>query len=148
MKQLYKATWEEILERKTRPEGDCLIWTAGCHSQGYPMVRYKNRMVKVDRTQIEKKYDITLTRNERVKNTCGNIKCVNVEHYELLERDDPKWNCVEHGFSEEKKRDIKAIYDAYSHPKTGTKYGSHDAIRRKYPGTSRTTILKIRRELS
>lgn len=146
MKKLWKASWEEIMERKTKWEGDCLIWTAGCHSQDYPMTRYNGKMVKVDRTLIEKKFDITLKKEQRVKNTCGNIKCVNVEHYDLIERDDVRWKCISHAYTPEQRKHILSMYDDYAHPNTGTKFGVWMDVKKHYPNISKSTLKKILRE--
>ena len=83
--------WAELLAAKTSIQGDCLIWTEGCHSQGYPMTRWDGEMVLVKRKVMEDKLGTTLERGRRVKNTCGNQLCVNVDHYFVAEQGTKEW---------------------------------------------------------
>lgn len=141
-KRLYD-TWEDLIAAKTHREGDCLIWDAGCHSQGYPMARWGNKMVKVDRTQCELKLDRTFDRSTRVKNECGNIKCVNPDHYLITEYGEETWKCWSFKYSDEQRADIQRLYAEYIHPKTGTKYGAYKNIQNIYKGISKTTLIDI-----
>ena len=138
-------TWQELIEDKTRREGDCLIWEAGTHSQGYPMVRWELTMVQVVRKQVEEATSQKLDgRNQRVKNrSCGNLLCVNPDHYIIADYGTEEWNCVNHlVYSKEEKDDMYEIYK--NHLATNpTKYGYQNAILKKYPNVSRTTIGKI-----
>ena len=138
-------TWQELIEDKTHVEGDCIIWDAGTHKQGYPMVRWDLNMVQVVRKQMEEKIGKKLDgRNQRVKNRgCGNVLCVNPDHYIVADYGTMDWNCVNHiAYSEQDCEDIYKMYDEHVSSK-GTKYGYQKAIIKKYPGISRTTIGKI-----
>ncbi len=139
--------WDELLAAKTHREGACLIWDAGLHSQGYPMVRWQLKMVQVVREQMERKIGRPLNgRAERVKNRCGNILCVNPNHYIVAEYGSQEWKCVAHEYDEEQQAKMVEIYDNYSHPKTGGKYGARKLIQEAFPGISPTTVIKILRK--
>jgi hypothetical protein len=85
-------TFDEVIDDKTDRVGDCLIWQGGCHAQGYPMTRWEGRMVQVARHAIILQTGRELTRNHRVRNTvCGNVKCVNPDHYEIFDRGSIAW---------------------------------------------------------
>ena len=137
--------WDEILADKTHREGDCLVWDAGLHSQGDPMVRWQKKMVQVVRKQMEDKIGRPLKgRDERVKNThCKNVLCVNPDHYSVSEFGTQEWKCVPFEYDEEQQAKMIEIYDNYSHPKTGGKYGARKLIQEAFPGISPTTVLKI-----
>lgn len=137
-------TWDDLIEDKTHREGSCLIWDAGTHSQSYPMVRWDIKMVQVIRKQMEEKIGRPLKgRAERVKNVrCGNVLCVNPDHYEISEYGSDEWKCIAHAYTKEQVADIKKIYKEYQHPVTGTKYGAFELIKKSYPNISNTTLLK------
>ena len=100
--------WNDILNDKTEIDGDCLIWTAGCHSQGYPMVRWDKKMVQVKRKQIEDKIGRKLDKTDRVKNTvCGNIKCVNPDHYTVYVKGQDEWHVSCRKYSREFRQMIR-----------------------------------------
>ena len=143
-KHRFYDSWEDLIEDKTKRSGDCLEWQAGRHAQGYPMIRWGGRMVQVARQQIEEKTGQKLDgRNQRVKNRCGNLSCVNPDHYIVADYGSKEWNCVNHlVYSEEDEADICRIYDEFE-SSTGTKYGYQVEVKRKYPNISRTTILKF-----
>ena len=141
-KRLYD-TWEDLIAAKTHREGDCLIWDAGCHSQGYPMARWGNKMVKIDRTQCELKVGRTFDRSTRVKNQCGNIKCVNPDHYLITEYGEETWKCWSFKYNDEQRADIQRLYAEYINSKTGTKYGAYKHIQTIYKGISKTTLIDI-----
>lgn len=144
-KHRYYDTWEELIEAKTHPEGDCLIWDGGTHSQSYPMIRWDGKMVQVVRQQVEERRCQKLDgRRQRVKNmTCENVLCVNPDHYIVADYGSEEWKCVVNAYSEKNRKNIIQIYNDYTNPKTGTKYGSYHAIKAAYPGISNTTIGKI-----
>ena len=108
MKQMTKR-----LEEKTVKVGDCLMWTGGTHTQGYPMIRASNngKMMLVARYYAEQKTGKTLDRDTRVKNTCGNKLCVNIEHYEIIPKSDmDRWKCTPHFIKSHIREEIQNDY--------------------------------------
>lgn len=104
----------KTIEDKITPVADCLMWSGGCHMQGYPMMRDprdKSKMILVARYLMEKKLGYRLKRDTRVKNTCGNIKCVNPDHYDVIEREDmDRWKCTPHQIKKEIREQIRKEY--------------------------------------
>lgn len=138
--------WAELLAAKTSIQGDCLIWTEGCHSQGYPMTRWDGEMVLVKRKVMEDKLGTTLERGRRVKNTCGNQLCVNVDHYFVAEQGTKEWIAGTSKYSKTDRHIILQMYDDYAHPTTGTKQGALVHIGKTYVGISNTTIISYLKE--
>ena len=136
-------SWGDLLSKKTIMEGDCLIWQAGTHAQGYPMVRWDHAMVMVNRKLMEDKLGVNLERNQRVKNTCGNILCVNIDHQVLVEKGSKRWASHNVRYKAEERANIVRLYEEYAHPKTGTKWRAFNIIRDEYPKLCNTTIIKI-----
>ena len=96
---------------------DCDMWTAGCHKQNYPMMRdphVKGRMVIVVRWLAEQKLGKKLTRQTRVKNNCGNVKCVNLDHYDIVDYDTDidRWKCTPHFISPEIREKMRDEYNS------------------------------------
>ena len=92
---------------------DCWIWTAGRHRQGYPMMRDPRdmkKMILVSRYFMEKKVGYKLKKDQRVKNTCGNILCVNPDHYILAEYGEQEWKCVRNFIPEWQREQIRQEY--------------------------------------
>tara|TARA_R100000027_G_C2248890_1_gene93899 strand:+ start:40 stop:456 length:417 start_codon:yes stop_codon:yes gene_type:complete len=118
--------------------GDCDMWTAGCHMQGYPMMRNPDnmkQMVVVVRHLAEKKLGYKLDRNTRVKNNCGNIKCVNIDHYDIVHKDEDmdRWKCTPHQIAEEIRQDIRDDYN-----NTEKYHGQKRDLKKKYNITYET----------
>lgn len=103
------------ITEKIQKVKDCHMWTAGCHMQGYPMMRdpyTKGRMVIVVRWLVEQKLKRKLDRDTRVKNNCGNVKCVNIDHYDIIERSDmDRWKCTPHFIKHEQREKIRNEYN-------------------------------------
>ena len=137
-------SWEQLIAAKTHVEGDCLIWDAGCHSQGYPMVRWDLKMIQVVRKQVEEATCQKLDgRRQRVKNrVCDNIKCVNPDHYIVADYGTQDWKCVGHTYDTETRNRIKEIYNNYQSP-GGTKYGYQKVVKKEFPHMCATTITSI-----
>lgn len=151
MSNAFYDSWDDLLAAKTHVEGDCLIWDAGCHSQGYPMVRWDNKMVMVKRQMIENKLNIKLVRSQRIRSNgkCDNIRCVNPDHYSLIERDQEEWKCYRIAYDDELRQEVADIYEHYSHPKTGTKSGAIPYIKKHQKTQMATgTIRRILKELN
>ena len=113
---------EEIKDKVLILENGCWIWNGSQHAQGYPMSRHptiKNKMVLVSRLLMQNKLGYTLTKDQRVKNTCGNKLCVNPEHYIVAEFGTEEWKCIAHKIPEEKKDAICKEYQStpYYHGK-------------------------------
>ena len=98
---------KEIEHKIVKTDSGCWIWTGATHRQGYPMSRdprnNKQGMVLVSRLLMQNKLGYTLTKDQRVKNTCGNKLCVNPEHYIVAEFGTEEWKCIAHKIPEEKK---------------------------------------------
>ena len=108
------------LDEKIKKKGDCDIWTAGLHTQGYPMMRdpnVKNRMVIVVRWLAEQKLGRKLTRHTRVKNNCGNVKCVNINHYDIVDYDTDidRWKCTPFEIPEKTRQKIRDDAESTEH---------------------------------
>jgi hypothetical protein len=138
-------SWEDLLAAKTEQRGDCIIWQAGTHSQGYPMVKWDSRMVQVVRQQIETKTGQKLDgRRQRVKNTvCGDVLCVNPDHYMVADQGTEEWKCINFVYDLAAQKRVREIYDDYTHPRTGTKYGAYFEVIKEYPRMTRTTMISI-----
>lgn len=106
-------TWQELVEDKSHQEGDCRIWDAGTHAQGYPMAKWSNKMVLVARKQMEEKLGRTLSKPERVKNRCNNPLCVNPEHYIVAQPGTEEWKCINFVYDKETRRQIFDTYKGY-----------------------------------
>tara|TARA_R100001086_G_C11838621_1_gene258504 strand:+ start:1398 stop:1820 length:423 start_codon:yes stop_codon:yes gene_type:complete len=108
------------MSEKIKKVDDCDMWTAGCHMQGYPMMRdphVKNRMVIVVRWLAEQKLGRKLTRETRVKNNCGNVKCVNLNHYDIVDYDTDidRWKCTPHFVLPEIREKMRTEYKNTPH---------------------------------
>lgn len=138
-------SWEDLIQAKTEKRGDCLIWQAGTHSQGYPMVRWENRMQQVVRVQMELKTGQKLDgRNQRVKNrVCDDVLCVNPDHYIVADHGTEDWKCINFVYPLEDELKLVEIYDNYAHPKTGSKYGVWQEVKKAYPNMMKATMLKL-----
>ena len=132
------------LKEKTTQVGDCLMWTGGCHSQGYPMIRDDNngRMMLVARYYAEQKLGRVLDRDTRVKNTCGNKLCVNIEHYDIVDyhTDIDKWKCTPHQIKQSIRKQIQD--DFYNVERN---HGIKRDLKNKY-GITYETLTKILNE--
>ncbi len=105
--------FEDIVNDKTEKDGDCKIWKAGCHAQGYPMTRWEGRMVQVVRILVGEATGIELRRDHRVRNTvCGNVKCVNPDHYQVFERGTLEWGKTKRWTSYEEKQRLRDLWFA------------------------------------
>jgi hypothetical protein len=134
----YRYTdWNKLIADKTEQDGDCLVWTAGTHSQGYPMCRWDGNMVQVARIAIERRDGIKLTKAQRVKNRCGKIMCVNPDHHIIAEPGTEEWKCVNFVYPIETRQKIR---DEYEQRKD--EYGVKQRLVEKYK-VSRVTLDKI-----
>jgi hypothetical protein len=75
----------EIVASRTKPEGDCLSWTAGTDKHGGPRMYVDGREWQALRYLWGEKHG-HLSRTETVKPSCGNVRCVNLEHAKLSPR--------------------------------------------------------------
>lgn len=126
------------LERKSRQEGDCRIWFGGVHKQGYPLVRYNKQMKLVSRIVLEDKLNRTLTRSERVKNTCGNILCINPNHYIVAKPGEKEYHRGgKLKLSYEEQEELIALYDSKEN-----KWGVKTELAEKY-GVGIHTVSRI-----
>ncbi len=62
-------------------ETNCWNWQGGKHNQNYNMCRFDGKMHRTERLFKSEIESLSLTRNDRVSNTCGNADCVNPDHY-------------------------------------------------------------------
>lgn len=132
-------TIEQVLAKATL-DGDCHVWNGGLHPQGLPMIRYQGKMVLVSRLMKENQLNIKLSRDQRVKNTCGNKLCINPEHYDVIERHEKNWQTKAYVYSPQKRKEL--CDDWASTPDYNGKY---KAFMKKYSMTD-ATIRKILRE--
>ena len=131
MSNAFYDDWEDLLSHKSHAEGDCIIWDAGCHSTGYPMVRWDGQMVMVKRKMMEDKLNIKLVRSQRIRHVgCDNIKCINPDHYALYEYGEEEWNCYKLEYEERLRQEVEDLYTAWVHPLNGTKYGAIPHIKK------------------
>lgn len=133
-------TWQEVVEAKSHYEGDCRIWDAGTHKQGYPMAKWDDKMHLVARKQMEHKLGRTLAKAERVKNSCGNELCVNPDHYYVAQPGTEEWKCVNFRYDDAKRREI---FDDYM--SLNGAWGSFGKICEKHK-IARGTLWKIIKE--
>jgi len=116
-KNIYKKyrNFNEILDDKTEKRGECQIWTAGCHRQGYPMVRWEGKMVQVVRHRIAEELGRPLLSSERVRNSvCQNVKCVNTDHYQVHAKGTRSWGETGAWNTLEEKQAIRDLWFAQS----------------------------------
>lgn len=96
----YEKTWERML-KKTKKEGDCLIWTGG-RTNKYGSIGYRGKTTLLHRAvyMIKMRLDIipkTINGLEaHVCHTCGNPLCISQEHLEL--------NTILHNNNEDKEK--------------------------------------------
>lgn len=124
------------MKNKITKVNDCDMWTAGCHMQGYPMMRHPEHrgMVLVSRYLMEQKLGYKLDRDTRVKNICGNVKCVNVDHYEAIPKSDmDRWKCTPHYIKEPQRQTIRDDYN-----NTEKYHGQKRDLKNKYNITYET----------
>jgi len=135
--------FQDILAAKTKSEGDCKIWTAGCHAQGYPMVRWEGKMVQVVRHLVAENTGIELRRDHRVRNTvCGNVKCCNPDHYQVFERGTLEWGKTKRWTSYEEKQRLRDLWFSQSEEEQEA-WGSKKRFAKKHnlnPATLDTLI--------
>lgn len=129
--------WQEILDTKTVKIGECIMWTAGTHKQGYPMAKWDGKMIQVKRKQVEIKLGRKLEPDERVKSTCNNVRCVNPDHYTVHQKGTFEWYNRHDGYPVELKRQIKAEWDAAE-----GSWGTAQRLMNKY-NMNRNTINRI-----
>lgn len=136
MGQKYR-TWEELVEDKSHQQGDCRIWDAGTHAQGYPMAKWGDKMLLVSRKQMEDKLGRTLPKAERVKNRCGNKLCVNPDHYYVAQPGTEEWKCINFKYSAEQRKEIYDYFMSFE--------GRRGGISRTFEkfGISRATLYKF-----
>jgi len=131
----------EDLKAKSRQEGDCRIWFGGVHKQGYPLVRYNKQMKLVSRIVVEDKLGRTLERSERVKNTCGNILCINPDHYIVSQPGDKEYHRGgKLKLSYEEQEELIAYYDSKEN-----KWGVKTELAEKYDIGIHTVTRILRR---
>ena len=95
---------QELKEKVIIMDNQCWMWNGAQHAQGYPMSRHptiKNKMVLVSRLFMENKLGYKLTKDQRVKNKCGNKLCVNPDHYIVAEPGSEEWKCIGHKIPKE-----------------------------------------------
>lgn len=63
---------------------NCWNWTGAKHLQGYNLVRFKGKMHRAERLFKIETDSLTLQHSDRVTNRCGNMDCVNPDHYEVM----------------------------------------------------------------
>ena len=133
-------SWRELLADKSHVEGDCLIWDAGTHAQGYPMAKWADKMVLVARKNMENKLGRTLAKAERVKNSCGNELCVNPDHYYVAQPGTEEWKCIGFKYSDQERRQIFDTYKSYK-----GRWGGFKKTCDQY-NIARGTLHKIKKE--
>lgn len=75
-----KDTVEYWLKR-TAQEGDCLVWTKCCNTDGYPRAVYKGSSNgKVHRIVYQLSHPEVDISNKVVRHKCDNPKCINPDH--------------------------------------------------------------------
>lgn len=127
----------KTIEEKIIPVADCMMWSAGTHMQGYPMMRdprNTSKMILVARYLMEEKLGYRLDKDTRVKNTCGNLRCVNPDHYDVIDREDMgRWKCTPHYIKEDKRQEIRDEYN-----NTEKYHGQKRDLKHKYRITYET----------
>lgn len=93
-----------------RKDNDCLLWEGGTHPQGYPMFRWQGKMQQVARVLMEDALGKKLDRRQRVKRTCGNVACCNVDHLMVAEPYTEEWKCVGKSITEDVREQIRTDY--------------------------------------
>jgi len=77
---MYSPKLTELLATRTKPDGDCLIWTGAIAKNGYGMVGNKG----AHRIVYEAVHGVVLDRRQHVHHACEVRPCVNPAHLELL----------------------------------------------------------------
>lgn len=107
----------------------CWEWTGGHHKQGYPMCRFDGQMHIAARLFKEDKIGKTLKHAERVVNQCGNVNCVNPDHYEIATKGSEFWRKggSDYRFTQEEADALKAEWDSIE-----PYYGKRRDFKNKY----------------
>ena len=75
---------DDVLKR-TRPEGDCLIWTNACNGCGYPILRLNKKSLVV-RTVMAFHVIKNKKKTDVVTNTCMDKRCIAPDHLRAVSR--------------------------------------------------------------
>lgn len=70
------------LSTRTVEEGDCLVWNLSCVN-GHPSMRWQGKNMLVRRVLWQETHG-DIPKNKVVRCTCGESKCVNIEHMALM----------------------------------------------------------------
>lgn len=131
-----KITTIDQVIAKTIEENGCWTWQAGCHPQGLPMVRFDGQMMLVTRLMKSDQLGVTLRKDQRVKNTCGNKKCINPDHLHVYEPGEKGWESLNIKYNIATREKIAAEWTATPHyngkaKEFATRYKMTDATFRK-----------------
>jgi len=63
----------------------CWNWTRACDPRGYPRIRHGEVILYASRAALLVYRALALETKVSCKNTCGNRKCINPDHYDVLE---------------------------------------------------------------
>jgi len=93
---------------------ECWNWTGAKHRQGYNLVRFQKQMHRAERLIKETSLNTSLKFKDRVINTCGNMDCVNPDHYQVWYEGTYEYP---HGvrpsrFTQEAANELKAEWDS------------------------------------
>lgn len=85
---------DEIIKKKTLHNGECIEWTGYIDKKNLPRLYLKRKQIFVHR-YIWEKFNPKVTGIEYVKHSCGNKKCVNINHLECVPKKQPiDWSHV------------------------------------------------------
>jgi len=79
------STPAEAVEKRTRVEGDCLVWTGHLSVKGYPRMNIGDRLVLVYRWVWEREHG-PIPDGAEVDHICFNRACINLDHLRLADR--------------------------------------------------------------
>lgn len=82
-------TLKELVAKKSILENGCRIWLGHltkdhCRPYAYPTIDGKRKGVDIHRYLASKKFGLTSREYARVVTTCGNPRCININHIDIV----------------------------------------------------------------
>ena len=78
----------QVIERKTTRRGECMEWDGFMNSKNMPVVCFKGK-IKFAHRHVWEKYNPKILKTEFIKHTCGNNKCVHIDHLACIPKKKP-----------------------------------------------------------
>lgn len=83
------ATLKELVAKKSRVDGECRIWLGHltkehCRPYAYPTIDGKRKGVDIHRYLAIKKFSLAPREYAKVITTCGNPRCINMKHIQIV----------------------------------------------------------------